>query len=60
MSRNTKASKALQTMRALMGKGITDETTLIAAASDALGGDETDKMVATMTWRKHLSITEPN
>jgi len=51
---NTQTSKAHQTIRELMARGFSDEAMLIAAAADALGGDETAQIVAEMTYRKHF------
>lgn len=59
-TRNTKSSKARNTIRELMAKGFTEQQTLIDAAAEALGGDETDKMIATMVWRRDFCITEAN
>lgn len=60
MTPNTQAQKARQTIRELIAKGLTDETLLIGAAAESIGGDEAAKMVATMVWRKHFAVTEPN
>jgi len=59
-TRNTQASKAHQTIRELMARGFSDEAMLIAAAADALGGDETAQIVAEMTWRKHFCAMGTN
>ena len=60
MTTNTQAQKARQTIRELMARGLTDETLLIGAAAESIGGDEAAKMVATMVWRKHFKIMEAN
>jgi hypothetical protein len=60
MTRNTQASKALQTMRNLSAQGWHDERLLIDAAAEALGGDESAKIIAEMTWRKHFAIMGAN
>ena len=60
MTPNTQANKARQTIRELMAKGITDETLLIGAAAESIGGDEMAKLIAEMVWRKHFAVTEPN
>lgn len=59
-SYDNQGAKARATMRALMAKGFTDEATLVAAAADALGGDETAGMIALMVWRKEFAVTVPN
>ena len=58
--KNTKASQASKTFRNLMAQGWTSQQLLIDAAAEALGGDETDKMIATMVWRRDFCITEAN
>ena len=60
MTRNTKASKALLTMRNLMARGIADRETLVGAACGALGGEDCDRLIAEMTWRKHFEIMAAN
>lgn len=60
MTPNTQANKARQTIRELMATGWREETLLIDAAAESIGGDEAAKMVATMVWRKHFAVTEPN
>ena len=60
MTPNTQANKARQTIRELIAKGLTDETLLIDAAAESIGGDEAAKMVATMVFRKYFAVTEPN
>lgn len=53
-------AKALQTMRNLMAAGWTEQGLLIDAAADAIGGDETAKLIAMMVWRKHFEIMGAN
>ena len=60
MTPSTQANKARQTIRELIAKGLTDETLLIGAAAESIGGDENAKMIATMVWRKHFKIMEAN
>jgi len=60
MTTNTQAQKARQTIRELMAKGLSDETLLVGAAAESIGGDEAAKMIATMVWRKHFKIMEAN
>ena len=57
---STQSSKALQTMRALMAKGWTEQDLLTDAAAEAIGGDESAKLIATMVWRKHFEIMGAN
>ena len=60
MTLNTQAQKARQTIRELIAKGLTDETLLIGAAAESIGGDEAAKLIADMVWRKHFKIMEAN
>ena len=60
MTPSTQANKARQTIRELMAKGLTDETLLIGAAAESIGGDEAAKLIAKMFWRKHFKIMEAN
>ena len=60
MTPSTQANKARQTIRELIAKGLTDETLLIGAAAESIGGDETAKLIAEMVWRKHFKIMEAN
>lgn len=57
---DNQGAKARATMRALMAKGFTDEATLVAAAADALGGDETAGLIAMMVFRKDFAIMGAN
>lgn len=59
-TRNTQSSKALQTMRALMAAGWTEQGLITDAAAEAIGGDESAKLIATMVWRKHFEIMGAN
>ena len=58
--KNTKASQARKTLRSLMAQGWTSEQLLIDAAAEAIGGDESDKLIAQMVWRKDFCTTEAN
>ena len=58
--KNTKASQARKTFRSLMAQGWTNEQRLIDAAAEAIGGDESDKLIAQMVWRKDFCTTEAN
>ena len=58
--KNTKASQARKTFRSLMARGWTSEQLLIDAAAEAIGGDESDKLIAQMVWRKDFCTTEAN
>jgi len=58
--KNTKASQARKTFRSLMAQGWTSEQLLIDAAAEAIGGDESDKLIAQMVWRKDFCTTEAN
>lgn len=56
---NPRAVKARDTFRNLMAQGFTDEALLIAAAADALGGDDAAEFAAHI-WRTHFKVTEAN
>ena len=43
-----------------MAQGWTSEQLLIDAAADAIGGDESDKLIAQMVWRKDFCTTDAN
>ena len=58
--KNTKAYQARKTFRNLMAQGWTNEQLLIDAAAEAIGGDESDKLIAQMVWRKDFCTTEAN
>ena len=58
--KNTKASQARKTFRSLMAQGWANEQLLIDAAAEAIGGDESDKLIAQMVWRKDFCTTEAN
>ena len=58
--KNTKASQARKTFRSLMAQGWTNEQLLIDAAAESIGGDESDKLIAQMVWRKDFCTTEAN
>ena len=53
--------KALLTMRNLMANaGWKSEALLIDAAAEALGGDETAKLTAQITFDRHFKISDPS
>ena len=56
---NPRTVKAKATFRNLMAQGFTDEALLIAAAADALGGDDAAEFAAHI-WRTHFKVTEAN
>ena len=56
---NPRAVKARDTFRNLMAQGFTDEALLIAAAADALGGEDAAEFAAHI-WRTHFKVTEAN
>lgn len=56
---NPRAVKAKATFRNLMAQGFTDEALLIAAAADALGGDDAAEFAAHI-WRTHFRAMEAN
>lgn len=60
MTPNTQANKARQTIRELMATGWREESLLIDAAAESIGGDEMAKLIAEMVWRKHFKIMEAN
>ena len=57
---NTKAAKAVTTFRSLMAAGWGDETRLIDAAAESLGGDDEAMRIANMVWVKHFNIMGAN
>ena len=56
---NPRAVKAKSTFRNLMLRGFTDEALLIAAAADAIGGDDAAEFAAHI-WRTHFRVMEAN
>ena len=56
---NPRAVKAKSTFRNLMLRGFTDEALLIAAAADAIGGDDAAEFAAHI-WRTHFRSMEAN
>jgi len=56
---NPRAVKAKDTFRNLMAQGFTDEALLIAAAADALGGDDAAEFAAHI-WRTHFRTMAAN
>jgi len=52
--------RALNTMRATMANGITDQSALVDNAAQVLGGGDDAKLFAQRVYDKHLKIMEPN
>lgn len=62
MARASKSqtAKAIRTFRSLMAQGFDNEAHLIAAASEALGGDDAAQRLAAGVWRVHFCVAAAN
>lgn len=60
MTRKSQTAKAITTFRNLMVQGFTDEALLIAAAADAIGGDDEAQRLAASVWRVHFCVARAN
>lgn len=60
MTRKSQTAKAITTFRNLMAQGFDSEAMLIAAASEALGGDDAAQRLAAGVWRVHFCVARAN